>query len=366
MLVYCALIALLAALSVVSFRTENKRVVYGCLAAGSVALFLVSGLRFEVGTDYQHFIDEFNIIAGQGMQASYTEIGFALLAWLIHSLGFGGEGLYLVCSLVLVTSVAYFAYRCIDKKFWCFSLLLFVLFGFFFSSMNLSRQYLGTSVAIFGVATYCSDSKHRLIPFIVLTIAGALFHTAVILLLATPVVVALYRSKWGFRVAVALYVVSLVCVVVDIRELIKLVLPLIGRWSWYANSEYFNERNLSAITKLVVPNVIFVIVLLRLRRTGKWSDWIADNRRCGVLALFSLYLFSQNAFYGIMVLTRVSELFFVGVIAQYCMAGELTTSRAERRLYYGALVAYGLLLTVVTIFIMGGNGVMPYQSILFR
>ena len=366
MLVYCALIAFLAVLSFVNYQTKSDRVIYGCLMGGAVALFLVSGLRFEVGADYQHFIEEFNVITNQGLRASYTEIGFALLALLIHSVGLGGEGLYFVCSLILMVSVAYFICRCIDKKFWCFSLLLFVLFGFFFSSMNLSRQYLGVSVAVFGVAMYCSDSRHRLIPFVALTIAGALFHTAVILLLATPIVVALYRSKWGFKVAVALYVVSLVCVVVDIREIIKLILPLISRWSWYANSEFFNDRNFSAITKLVVPNLIFVITLFRLRREGEWSEWVADNRGGGVLALFSLYLFSQNAFYGIMVLTRVSELFFVGVIAHYSMAGTLARSEKERKLYYGVLVVYGLLLTVVTIFIMGGNGVMPYRSVLFR
>lgn len=366
MLIYCALITFLAVLAFVGYRAESDRVINGCLIAGTVTLFLVSGLRFEVGTDYQHFIDEFNIITSQGLQASYTEVGFALLAVIIHSVGLGGEGLYFVCSLILMLSVSYFIYRCINKKFWCFSLLLFVLLGFFFSSMNLSRQYLGVSVAIFGVATYCSDSKHRLIPFVALTIVGALFHTAVILLIATPIVVALYRSKWGFKVAVALYAASLVCAVIDIREIIKLILPLIGRWSWYANSEFFNDRNYSAITKLVVPNLIFVITLFRLRRERRWSEWAADNRRGGVLALFSLYLFSQNAFYGIMVLTRVSELFFVGVIAHYSMAGMLARSEMERKLYYGALVVYGFLLTVVTIFIMGGNGVMPYRSILFR
>lgn len=366
MLIYSVLIVVLAILSVANYRTESMKVAYGCLAVGTVGLFLVSGLRFEVGTDYQHFIDEFNIITSQGLQASYTEIGFALLSFLIYSLGFGGEGLYFVCSFILMASVAFFVHRCLDKKFWCFSLLLFVLFGFFFSSMNLSRQYLGVSVAIFGIAVYCSDSEHRLIPFVILTLVGFLFHTAVILLLATPVLAALYRTKWGFRVAVVLYVMSLICVVVDVRELIKLVLPLIDRWSWYANSDFFNERNVSAITKLIVPNIIFIIVLFRLRRSEKWPEWVSDNTKNGVLALFSLYLFSQNAFYGIMVLTRVSELFFVGVIAQYCLAGKLTHSTIERRLYYGALVAYGVLLTVVTIFIMGGNGVMPYRSILFR
>ena len=73
-----------------------------------------------------------------------------------------------------------------------------------------------------------------------------------------------------------------------------------------------------------------------------------------------------NCFYGILVLLRFSYFFDISLIFIIPVVLELLKTYDKKIIILGNLGIWGyyILLTVVTIFIMNGQGVMPYNTLL--
>ena len=86
-----------------------------------------------------------------------------------------------------------------------------------------------------------------------------------------------------------------------------------------------------------------------------------------ILMLF-IDVIITNCFYGVLVLLRLSYFFDISLIFIMPIIFELLQSYNKKIENLGKLSIFGyyILLTVVTIFLMNGHGVMPYQTIFFK
>lgn len=140
-------------------------------------LILLSGLRYDVGTDYmyRYFADYQYMLAG-GIPA--VEIGFRyLMSFLIV---FTNNPQY----LFLVTSLFIYEFIILDfvdhSKNFYFSMMLFFLTGYYFDSLNILRQYISIVFLLFSYYALQRDDIKRWIIYILI---ASLFHVSSIVFL---------------------------------------------------------------------------------------------------------------------------------------------------------------------------------------
>lgn len=360
MYTYIALILflLISTLVCLDHRTSERASIY-IFIFDLLLIYLISGFRYYVGQDYQHYIDQYTYVKSLGIDGTYTEIGFSLLLWALVELNAGPLSVFIVSSGILSLCLGYAVIRLFRRETRCLALLIFTTFGFFFSSMNLVRQYIAGSFILLAF-TRDSDKKGS-IEFVALIVLGALFHTSALFVLAVEPLRRIATKDFGDVVFLVLYSISLIFVLIDVREILKIIIPLLPRWDTYLSDTSFTERNNLALIKNIVPNVLLILcVYLARRHTGKHED---ESRQ---FAGMFLYVITQNMFFGVTALTRISELFFLPYIFCTCSIGEMIEQKKCKYIYYAILMVYGIILTTYTIFINNGNGVIPYQSMLFN
>ncbi|MBT1162615.1 MULTISPECIES: EpsG family protein [Bifidobacterium] len=342
------------------------------LGAPLFILFLLTALRYDVGKDYQHHIDIFHWIQESGPDEVYVEKGYAYFNLLISELGLPVEILFVVGGLLVCGSIFAVAYYLVPARYWSLFVVLFYFGGAFFSSLNLVRQYYAISLCLISFLLFLR--KHWIGSLFVFA-AAVSCHSAAIIFILVPVLAVLMKSKVTHVFLIILYCLSLIFILVDIHQLILLVEPLVpDRWQHYLNDSQFLDRNKFALLKLVVPNAVLIIYSLTEWKSNLLSRFFAKvgnqekkdllvSSDDVVMAGTALFVISQNAFYGVMVLTRMSEFFWMFYYAAivYLIAG--CKKRVVQFGCAGTFLLYFVLLTVVTIFIKNGNDVMPYTFI---
>lgn len=332
-------------------------------------LFLLSSFRYKVGRDYQHHIDVYHWVQQFGANRVYVERGYAYFNLLLLKLGLPAETIFVVGGLLVCGSLFAIAYFLIPSQYWSLFVLIFYFGGAFFSSLNIVRQYYAIALCLLASVFFF---KKKFVIAIVLMIAGVLCHSAAVIFLMLPICALLIKFKTTRIALFILYCFSWIFIFFDIHQLI---LPLQGilpaRWQHYMASSQFLDRDKMALLKLVVPNLTLIFYLLvecHNQLIGNIAEKNEINNEKNLLVSSSdiimsglvLFVISQNMFYGVMTLTRLSEFFWV---YYYAAIIYIISWCKQRFVSIGFIVVYLLYfvsLTFVTIFIKNGNGVMPY------
>ena len=350
MIVYSLLIV---ACLIMHFFVKEKRNIFFIIM---VTVFtLVSALRFNVGTDYQHYGDIFSWI--QDDLDVYVEIGYEYLNVFIQDiLHLDVRSLYIITSLITIPLFGYAIKKNVEERYWFLALFMFICSGIYFSSFNLIRQYIG--IAMIAAATSLLINKKYFYYILVVALAST-FHTSAWIMLGFVLLLLICRSNPRFTFIWIIYIFSLLFLVIDIRSVLNLLEPMIPeRWVWYLNSDFLLEKNYLAVLKQIVPNIIMGLLLF------KRKELIKLNPRNDIYILGLLIcMMLTNAFFGVMVLVRLANYFDIYLVFCAPLLIQAWKDKINYKLIYLALIGYYIILTVVTIFIMGGYGVMPYQTI---
>ena len=122
-----------------------------------VPFFLVSILRYDVGTDYlKRYVYDYNRMA-EGINVENFEIGFKLLIQICLIFTKSPNILFIVTSAIILGFIMTTIYK--RSKNIILSVIIFFLGGFFFDSLNLVRQYVAMSIILFGYKFLIKDSK---------------------------------------------------------------------------------------------------------------------------------------------------------------------------------------------------------------
>lgn len=347
--------------------SERKKYVLIYLLLPVILLFAVSSLRYNVGKDYRHHLDIFEWIKQSGPNSVYVEKGYSYFNALISAVGLPGETVFIVGGLLVCGSLATIAYWFVPCRCWSLFVIFYFFGGAFFSSLNLVRQYYAISLCVFSaVALY----KKRWLISALLFILAALFHSSAIIFIALPIIAYGLRNK-SFRIVVlVVYLFSLLLVFVDVHQAIIAVHTFLpSRWVHYLEDSQFLNRDKMAMLKLVVPNLTFLVfsslyfntrILSRRfddKLLDKSSAFSGDNI---IMSGLILFVATQNAFYGVMVLTRFSEYFWIFYFIAIAKLIYTAKQRSMKRLIEITYLFYFVLLTIVTIFMKNGNSVIPY------
>jgi hypothetical protein len=192
--------------------TKESHQVKGLVTKDYVFLFLLTcvvALRFDVGKDWQGYVDIYNFYVKNDYNVNYgaMEIGFRYLNWIFGTLDLGYE--------ILFGMIAFISWMLILRSTESHLRYLFIVFlfldGHFFWSMSGIRQFLVMSVWLFSIK-YIRDKQ--LFLFSLCLLFGALFHLSALMLF--PLYFIRNSLIGNIRIWYILYVVTLVAGITEI------------------------------------------------------------------------------------------------------------------------------------------------------
>lgn len=202
MLVYGIMIATAMICTYFSYKAEKKatKIVLFCVAA--LSFIVVSGLRYDVGTDYFYrYVPNYNTFANGGTISSLEIlfvglVGFCLLVTKEYYL------LFFVTSTIIIGLTFLGIYK--NSKSILISVLVFFVGSFFFQSMNLVRQFIAMAILF---STYKLMFNKKTLPLWgIYVIVAILFHSMSIVYL---IALLLYKKVIDYRVVMALAIIIL-------------------------------------------------------------------------------------------------------------------------------------------------------------
>lgn len=274
----------------------NKRVSLSfqdiCIILLIFLLFIISSIRYNIGTDYSIYQDRFSKI-----EFSSTEWLNISLIWLLQSLG-GSFHVYLVITNVIVFIILTFSIVSFvpDKnKAWC--LIIYVLFNFYGASFNYIRQFpalMLVCVSIYFLAKANRKNKKYFAYSLIYFLLAIGFHTSC--LFALPFYLIAKLGVINKKTVLAFTVIFTVLYVINPINFINqatlfIMNNLTGRWA----SGTINTTDASWAARLynsgaaLVDRVFyfpFIILLTQMFRDDKYKMTPVSRL---ILSIFYLY-----------------------------------------------------------------------------
>jgi hypothetical protein len=232
------------------------------LVLSFLVLFTLSGLRYNVGTDYESYVGIFENIANDAFVI--IEPGFYLFCKLFSNFNNGHLYVFLVCSFItnifLFTSLA-------REKILFLGLFFSFTFGFVFLSNNLIRQALAIVIFFYSIKYIYSK---RLLSFLFCIAIGSLFHYSAILLLPLFWVDKIrFKNFFWFLIISVSYLLSFL----DWFNfwLVKLII-FFPKYSGYLT---WGGEEKTAVNSGIT---MFIIYILNLFIVANYNDSVANER----------------------------------------------------------------------------------------
>ena len=258
MIVYILMLLISILFLFISTKVEKKWVKIICYILSGLPFFLVSALRYDVGTDYlRRYNYDYNRIS-QGIDVKNLEIGFKLIVKFCLLFTQESYLLFIIVSAITIGSIMYIIIK--KSKNPILSVTIFLLAGFFFDSLNIVRQYLAISIVILGYPFLLEKDK-KIFLFIPFAIVAGLMHSSAFIMLILVVLNQKMLANWKWVIPVSIIILIL-------------------------------NENLINILGIFIQNTRFSVYL-----TGKFAQgdvsylFIAENL---LIYLFMSYVYSKN------------------------------------------------------------------------
>ena len=250
-----------------SYVKHNKK---PYLIASFLIPFLIGGLRYMVGTDYEMY-------TYMSVHDVKVDVGFSLLSKISNSLG-GGNWIFALYSF-LTLLFFYLGLNNTNKESRTLILCIY-LFMYFTSSFNIMRQMLSVSIFFYAIK-FIKDKK--IIKYYVFTLVAALFHASALILLP---LYPFFSSKK--KITRALCIVLMIIASITLESIIGGISSISGfeHYSMYSNYTERNFNNYSFFLELII---LFSIILFSnsIKRYDKFSTSLLFIYTLGVVLTFS-------------------------------------------------------------------------------
>lgn len=300
------------------FKNPSKKKNLIFIIISFTQLFLISILRYNIGHDYQMYLEGF---IKMGMD------GFSNLKYLDWELGFNlytkiivfftrSEKIYFgVTALICLLPPAWFIYKN-SKNVWL-STLIYVNLSFFYCTMNFLRQSIAISIML---VSWHFLKKKKFIPFALLIILASTFHTTVLIMLPMYFLV---KLKTGIK-TVLLYCYGLLFFYISSDGFIDLLTDVFH--SEYKNSVFISEG--LPFFYSIIPILILIAVLIlnkHLVELNKNNQILINMLYC---ATFWMVIMSKHS-----ILERISYYPYIFVIILIPEIVEVFKIKLNKRFY---------------------------------
>ena len=319
----------------------------------AVPPFLMSALRYGIGTDYLYgYVPIFYWVRYDNPKQKEVEEGYILLNKLVAFYTDNYQWIFVLTSFIYIACVFYALYKS-SKKIW-YSVLLFFLSYNYFNSYNIIRQEMAMAIILVGLTFLQDEAKIKdYVKFIVLVLIASTLHRTALISLLFPIVM---NIKVDTKYILVFSIFGLFMKNTFIELFIGQAYFLHQRYLVYAGNISHSELPI----QFLVFNSIFLALMLYLDyknkdlrndkhwNTAKWMQFIA--------------VFSYSVQGMIPYVTRMALYFTFPQIIYLPNILVKHGSKVEKRWMYG-LVTLVFLIDFLYNYFMGFGEIRPYPSI---
>lgn len=177
MSIYILTIIIVAIFTFLMQQAQNKKTGLFLLICLILFLIIVSGFRFDNTLysdewNYRYMFDQYIDMPFNSLDFNISsEPGFSVLVWVLAQLFRDSQSLILVCAIITNISFVKFLYT--HSKDFRLTMFLYISAGYYFTSMNIMRQYIAISILLFGFK-YLENKQLK--NFIIFIFVAFLFH----------------------------------------------------------------------------------------------------------------------------------------------------------------------------------------------
>lgn len=364
MLIYAILI-LISLICFLYYQNEkNQKFIKIVFYLFMILFTVISAIRYNVGTDYKiTYVKYFNVLKSGGN--FHYEFLFLYLNKIIIFFNGNYKLLFAICSLVTIPSFFRFIYRNVEKKYWFLSILLFIISTIYFATMNVIRQYMAIAILLYG---YDFLKQNKNFKYLTTVVIAMLFHTSAIIAILIPILNFINKDDRKNKILIIFYFISLIFIFFDISGFINLfefILP--ERYDYYINSVFATEKNMGAIFKIIIPNLILLI-------SFKYKKELLEKKEDFNLIFYAWYIYViiSNSLYGINIFIRLGWYFEYYILLIVPLLYDILKNKYielfNKKFNYAKVfllivIIFYVALTIYSIFLGGGHGVVPYKTI---
>ncbi len=338
-----------------------------CMLTVFTGLFALSACRLNVGNDYAKYVEFMHLVNCDAYVP--TEAGFNLLVRLVYGLS-GFENYLLVFAIYAFVTLLFFllaAYEQSDD--FPLTFFLFMALGYYFQTFSTVRYYLALAIAFYSMKLVLRRQWGR---FLLLTLAGSLFHRSLLVVIPLYFLASLPWKKWQLAIG-ALFCTTFLFFQDFYLQVVVYLYPT------YEETEYL-EGGTSAVNILRCLAVLgMALLVLRLQKgerqaagedlprgaaAGEREDrrfWFYFYLNLGALALYVfcsfLPIISRIGYY-----LTISHIVFLPMLL-----GQIRSVRLKKLFRLG-IIAAAILYFAVYMSRAGDDGtlILPYKTFFFH
>lgn len=328
---------------------KNNKLKKVFLFLSIIPFFLISALRYDIGTDYFYrYVPDFLQIASGGT-VNNLEIGFQILYKILAFFSENPQIVFIVTSGLIIIPLFLTIFKYSKRP--SISILLFFVGAFFFISLNMIRQFLAITI-LFSSLPLLKEKKY-IKWLLTLVLAMCVHKTAIVF-----GIVLLFTKKFICSPIVLFVIATIVFLFKnELNTLINTIL-LYTSFSHYAYSQF------ATMDLQWTPLIINTLIYLYMYYIYKKQKVNSDNLQNDILLLniqgFSIFLLLMGGVFSI-----ILRLVYFFTIFQIISLVNFFYKKPETKLKIALIfiIAIMSLGVIKTHFIANNDEVFPYKSI---
>lgn len=332
--------------SVAGIQDRNRP--YFPYIVAAVPLVLVSGLRFNVGTDYfnTYYTGFYRIL--NGIYFDHFEIGYLLLNQLIQCFTDNAFVMIFITAGITV-GFTFAAFRSLSSNV-AFSVLLFLISRYYFIGMNAVRQMMACAIFAYGLKFAIKRDLKRYLLFSAIAVS---FHYSTVFLVP---IYWLMNIEWNKTRITTAFILSSLAGLIAFPVLTH-ILPSVSKWGIILNS-FGVAGQLFTLGTILLNAFILSLYYLAFQK-GKNNPWYKCFLTLQIFAcMITLFLPT------VPVAERVYWSFSFPAIIALPGILKMISVEWERQLGTMILVIVLVAYTVYDIGVLKDHQVVPYDTII--
>lgn len=328
----------------------EKKNYYITFLIAFLPLFLVSGLRYMVGTDYLNtYVRTYENIA-QGYQNVRIDFGFYYFIKIINFIFNNNQWLFIITSFIINFFIVKSIFEQSKNK--SLSLFIYVCGTLFFFSMNGVRQSVALSLFYYSLKFI---EKKDFKSYLICNIVGAMFHSSAIVFF--PLYFLLNRK---YKTKTKMIVISISLIFATSLSTLLSNLLINTRYSMYITNGAYKPVSVLSISVLIN---ILLFVLYEFNYKNKNND-------------LKYNIYSNIHFLGIIVsifLTKIPLVMRFFVNFRYIeflsipyLIDNINISKKNKQIFKAVVIVIYFIYFIHGVYIENGNDVLPYKNIFFK
>lgn len=306
-------------------------------------LFLISAMRFDIGTDYNSYYQFF--LENQNGFFFYEPL-YNLLGYIVIQFSNNFQWIIVITSAIYIYTITYTLFR--DSPNPPLSIFFLVTMVFYFDSFNIIRQCIGCAFVLMSLR-YVVDRNPLKFSLCIFVASG--FHTSCLVFFPVYFIPLL---NFTIRKAV-IFLSSFVVMLLPLRFLFNILIELTP-YSKYIGGQYDTFAPASVIG-IFVQFALFCFVSYRFLDNEKFKVYYCLQTISLCLTIFGIF----HVLVG-----RLQYPFSIHSIITIPMALSNYRQNKEKVLIKLVIIICYILYCFVIVFLLKSNEVYPYQCVLTR